>query len=270
MKKLFATALACAILSLSAAAQDRLLATDLWGEDNILELTTDDTGAIKFIKATYNPGMGIQEIYSLDIADRPEDLHDVGIATSESIKTIGPNKYLVSGEVDLPIVVDIEKGKILFTIGRECYAISKPVDFLVEAWPLDSSDKPDLGRRTAYGVIRARKECFLGFLEKKWLPDKKALQGKIDEEAMFYPQNITLTDRYLTALVFDPSDDAHPESEYTYRLRFAPDPRVNLKNFLVLLALRSDRVGRRPLIHPALLAIYYYDALAGAAPVFAE
>ena len=241
----------------------RLLGSGLWGPDNSLDLTVDDTGTITFIKAIYNPGMGIQEIYSLDIADLPQDLHDIGIVTSESIKSKGPGKYWVNDGADLPVIVELGKDRISLTIGQELYAISKPVDFVVEAWPLDDEGRRDTKKRTSYGIIRARKECFLGFSDKAWLPDPKALEGKIDSEAMYYPKQITLTDNHLDALVFNPSDDARPEYGYTYRVQFASDPAVNLRNFLVLLTLRSEMIGRRPLIHPVLLAIYYFDAIMG-------
>jgi hypothetical protein len=253
--------LQASILFFPLFADGRLTGSNLDVEDNSLEVHTADDGLIDFIKATYNPGAGITNIYGLDVAASPSLVHGIGIVTGEWIKQTGPGSFAIKGDGVPVAAITFESAGIRLLIGDECYFISKPKDFLVEVRPLVKDGKPDPSRRFAYRVSLAHGGAFLGVVEKTYIPSYAfPPPPSLDLEAIYYPLELKFGNGKLEAYSYQVDGNGYPSFGYTISFELSKDRSVNLANYLILLTRRA-REPRYPMIHAVLLTLYFYDAL---------
>lgn len=255
--------LLCAILCANLGAQSAKLAgSDLMLEDNTLDVHLGADGRIDFIKATFYPGEGICNIYSLDIAKSRYEIHGQGVATSESIIVTGPESFLVKSQNRLNAKVTIEAKGIIMVLGEEQYGIRKKDGvFEIEVRPLLSGSSPDPATMFSYRLTLLPTPGFVGIGTKTYVPVYKFSSPRaIDSEATYVPKRLNMEKGKLTAYSYAPEETKSPQFQYVYQFPFSPDKKVNLDNYLILLTQRQAD-GIIPLIHPVLLTIYFYDAI---------
>ncbi len=255
--------LAAVILCASLGAQSAKLAgSGLMLEDNTLDVHLGADGVIDFIKATFYPGEGICNIYSLDIVKSRYEIHGQGVATSEAITAAGPGSYLVRSQNRLNAKVTIEAKGIAMVLGEERYTVKKKDGaFEIEVRPLLADATPDPGKVFNYRLTLLPAPGFIGIGSKTYVPVYKFSSPKaIDSEATYVPKQLSMEKGKLTAYGFSPEETKYPQFQYVYQFPFSPDKKVNLDNYLILLTQRQAD-GIIPLIHPVLLTIYFYDAI---------
>jgi hypothetical protein len=247
-------------LPLSGQTQAILTSNDFAGFDNSLELTFNETGIISFIKATYYPGPSIMKQYSLDVVQKPYELHDIGVVTDTAIVRLAATRYSVNSDSKVPLSVEIEEKAITLSIGREIFIITRPrVSFIVETGLENGEGKIDPARKTIYELAKEKKTGFLGFKQQRWFPGHET-EG-IDYVAKDCPEVFSLIGDKLEASTYDPNNKKTTYC-YSYTIPLAKTHEVNLMNYLILLTQRRDENDPSyPVIHPVLLTLYYYDAL---------
>lgn len=247
-------------LSLSGQTKALLTSNDFAGFDNSLELTFNEAGIISFIKATYYPGPSIMKQYSLDVVQKPYELHDIGVVTDTDIVPLGAMGYRVRSDSKIPLSVEIRETAITLNIGRELFVISKPrANFFVETGMKNGEGKLDSTKKTVYELAKDKKTGFLGFKQQRWFPGQEA--DGIDYVAKDCPEVFSLIGEKLEASTYDPINKKTTYC-YSYTIPLAKTREVNLMNYLILLTQRRDEGDPSyPVIHPVLLTLYYYDAL---------
>jgi hypothetical protein len=259
MRMLF---LALALCPFHLQAQATLVGSMMTGDDNRLEAKVDDQGVICCMEESFTRGEGaITEIYRLDVGKEEWEIHGLGVATSKAIRQAGANTYIVQGEAEMPVKVTLGEREITLALGRELYTIGKKQNYLVEQRRLDANGNIVQGQAFSYEVAKRKGEGFIGVKPASSRFKAERESPLFDPEAGYYPKNSELGDAQIKASVFDPQDDRLPEYAYSYRISLSKSRDANLQNYLILLTQRSDRTERRPLIHPVLLSLCYFDAL---------
>lgn len=255
-------AFACSLYLAGQEAKGVLLSNDLAGLDNKYDVLTNADGRIIYIEEQYHTGPGIMLQYSLDIAEKPYEIHDLGVVTDEAIRKIDSSTYSVTSGSKVPLRVSIEKNFVRLELGKEIFIVSRPSLYRVETGPYGTDKGMDSNRATIYSVQKNHEERgFLGYEKKKWLPPMAKLNSEIDYIAKDCPEDFTFIGDTLEATTYDPSTEK-PVYWYSYTIPLAKTHEVNLMNYLILLTQRRDENDPSyPVIHPVLLTLYYYDAL---------
>jgi hypothetical protein len=258
------TVIACAC-SLCLAGQETkgvLLSNDLAGPNNQFSVLTNADGLIIYIEEQYHTGPGIMIQYSLDIAEKPYGIHDLGVVTEEAIKKNSATTYSVTSGSKVPLRVSVEKGFVRLELGEELYIVSRPSLYRVETGPFGADKGLDANRATIYTVQKNHEERgFLGYERRKWLPPLGKINSEIDYVAKDCPEDFAFMGKTLEATTYDPGTEK-PAYWYSYTIPLAKTREVNLMNYLILLTQRCDENDPSyPVIHPVLLTLYYYDAL---------
>jgi len=255
-------AFACSLCLAGQEKKGVLLSNDLAGLDNKYDILTNADGLIIYIEEQYHTGPGIMLQYSLDIVEKPYELHDIGVVTEEAIKNTGASTYSVASGSKVPLRVSIEKGFVRLELGQELFIVSRPSLYRVETGPYGMDKGIDSNRATIYTVQKNHEERgFLGYEKKKWLPPMAKLNSEIDYVAKDCPEDFAFIGNTLEATTYDPSSEK-PAYWYSYTIPLAQTREVNLMNYLILLTQRCDENNPSyPVIHPVLLTLYYYDAL---------
>jgi hypothetical protein len=243
-------------------ADGRFTGSDLYNEDDSLDVHTGKDGIIDFIKATFYPGPGFLESYSYDVADNPAYIHGLGVVTKDRIRQKGPNSWVVTGYDVFPVEVALEGKAISLRLGRELYRVSHPKDYLVEVWPLGPDGKPDLSRRLAYAIAKNSPNGFLGITDRGYVSSyRRPLASDLDPASIYIPQEISFDDGRLESYVYAVGGDGHTDMSFTCKFDFSRDKSVNLVNYLILLTQRRGDLKDFPVVHSVILTLFFYDAL---------
>lgn len=246
----------------TAAAEGKMLASDLYNDPNSIVVFKGEDGIINYLQTTFNPSDGYMCRYGIEVADEPAGIHGLGIVKSDRIVSTGPSSYIVKGYSTFPVRVQFEKKAILLELGSEIYRISKPKEYLVEVWPRGPDGNPDHARRFAYRLDRNQSYGFIGIIDKSYVPNyNRPLQSDLDPDAIYYPQVFRFDGKIQTAYVYQVGGRESACFYYEYSFDFSKDPAINLQNFLILLTQRRGDTLEYPLIHAVLLTIYFYEAM---------
>ena len=259
---IFAAAIFLAILT-PAMADGFLEAGDFYKQENTLIVRMGADGVIRSMQETFYPGEGIMHQYDLEVAEKPADIHGIGVATSDSIIQTGPSSYSVTCRTSFPALVTFEPGALILVLGEETYRITKPRDYLIEIWPNGPDGKPDTSRRLAYNLTKNLSYGFLGIIDKGYVPrcSSGRLGKKIDSEAVFYPRVFAFDGKTLDVETFELDKEEGLRFLYKYSFDLSKDKEINRRNFLILLTQRQGFTTEHPLINPLLLAIYFFEAM---------
>lgn len=255
-------ALVAALAALPLAPEGRLVAGDLYNDDNSIELHMGDDGIIDFMQVTENPGPSYMTRRGMDVVAEAWKAHGPGIVTAQMIKQVEAQTWSVACEGDIPATLRIAGKSVSLELGKETYVVTKPKDYLVEVRP--RAQEGGSGGRFAYSVARNRQENkgFLGIIDRSYIPrcDSVQTQG-IDWLAVTYPRDLTFGDDRIVSYVSRAGGREPPDAAFffDYSVKMDGDKSVNLQNYLILLTRRGDNPYL--FIHPVLLTLLYFDAL---------